>query len=177
MSYRTENGDAILDVRVSTLDRLFDNRDPAPFRERDLDPDLVEYLVDSARDIGTSQRMRIVFWIAEPCPPEEVKAAVQTHFDYEIDRATRLRREHRRTGWVALLIAAIAVVGLTGLGGFVANAIDGTLGAGLREALLISGWVLMWRPIEVLVYDGIPFRRERGILRALREAAIEVRAK
>src|SRR5687767_5358292 len=103
MSYRTENGDAILDVRVSKLDRLFDNRDPAPFRERDLDPALVEYLVDWARDVPRSERMRVVFWIGEPCPPEEVQAAVRTHFEYEIDRAIRRRREHLRTGWVALL--------------------------------------------------------------------------
>jgi hypothetical protein len=33
----------------------------------------------------------------------------------------------------------------------------------------------MWRPIEVLIYDSIPARRERRILRALRDAHIDVR--
>jgi hypothetical protein len=67
------------------------------------------------------------------------------------------------------------VVGLTGLGEIAADTLKGTLGAGIREALTISGWVLMWRPIDVLVYEAIPWRRERRILRALRDAAIEVR--
>ena len=51
----------------------------------------------------------------------------------------------------------------------------GTLGSGLREAIVISGWVLMWRPIDVLIYDGIPWRRERRVLRALSQARIDVR--
>jgi hypothetical protein len=28
------------------MEQLFDNRDPAPFGDRDLDPALVEYLLD-----------------------------------------------------------------------------------------------------------------------------------
>ena len=173
--YRTENGETIIDVRLSALDRLFDNRDPAPFRERDLDPDLVEYLIDSARDLGSARPIRIVFSIAEPCPPDEVENAVRAHFDYEIERAARRRREQLRTGWIALAIAAVAVIGLTGLGEVTEDALEGTLGAGIREALTISGWVLMWRPIDVLIYEAIPWRRERRILRALRGAAIDVR--
>lgn len=47
--YRVENGEASVDVRIAKIEQLIDNRDPAPFRERDLDPDLVEYLLDAVR--------------------------------------------------------------------------------------------------------------------------------
>ena len=53
--------------------------------------------------------------------------------------------------------------------------VPGTLGKGLKEALVISAWVLLWRPVELLLYDGIPWRRERRVLRALHGAAIEIR--
>jgi hypothetical protein len=44
---------------------------------------------------------------------------------------------------------------LIGMGGLVAKNVAGTLGSGSREALVISGWVLMWRPIDVLIYERI----------------------
>ena len=112
--------------------------------------------------------------MAQPCAPGEIEQAVRAQFEEALDRTQRRRREQLRTGWIALSIAAVAVVVLTGLGELVAKRVAGTLGSGLREAIVISGWVLMWRPIEVLIYDGIPWRRERRILRALREARIDV---
>jgi hypothetical protein len=87
----------------------------------------------------------------------------------------RQRREQLRTGWIVLTVAAVAVVVLMGLGEIVARNVAGTLGSGLREAIVISGWVLMWRPIEVLIYDGIPWRRERRVLRVLHQARVDVR--
>jgi hypothetical protein len=174
--YRREEGAPVLDVKVVAADRLFDNRDPAPFRDRDLDPGLVDYLIDGAHELAPAGPLHIVFWLARPCAPGEVEQAVQAHFQYEIDRGTRVRRRAVGTGWIALAIAAVVVVILVALSELVARAIPGTLGTGLKEALVISGWVLMWRPMELLVYDGIPWRRERKILRALRDAKVDVRA-
>ena len=37
-----------LPVYVGELRQLFDSLDPAPFRERDLDPKAAEYIIDSA---------------------------------------------------------------------------------------------------------------------------------
>jgi hypothetical protein len=175
LGYRTENGRPVLDVRVSSIDHLFDNRDPAPFRERDLDPDVADYLVDGGQDLRREPGIHIVFWLSRPCNDDEIRNAVHAHFDYQLERARRRRREQVRTGWIMVTIAAVAIVVLVSLGELVSNRWTGALGAALREALLISGWVLMWRPVEVLIYDAIPWRRERRVLRALRDASIDVR--
>jgi len=45
----------------------------------------------------------------------------------------------------------------------------------LREGLLITGWVAMWRPLEALLYDWWPLVQERRLRRRLREAPMEVR--
>lgn len=45
--YRFEGTTPCVDVRAQRVEHLFDNRDPAPFRARDLDPDLASYLVAS----------------------------------------------------------------------------------------------------------------------------------
>jgi hypothetical protein len=172
----TENGEALVEVRLANVERIFDTRDPAPFRGRALDPGFIEYLVEAARDCAAVGRIRIVIRLAEPSAPGQVEQAVRGHFQGALERSQRRRREQVRIGWIALAVAALGVILLNGLGEVVAGQVAGTLGSGLREAIVISGWVLMWRPIDVLLYDGIPWRRERRVLRALHQARIDVRA-
>jgi len=174
--YRVEEGVPCIDVKLQTVEQLFDNRDPAPFRERDLDPDLADYLLDAGEDLFTADKLRVVFWLDKPCPPIEIEAAVRAHFEYTIERIRRLRRRRRRTGQVSLTIGIVLVIGLIALSQFVGTALGGSLGAGLREGLVISCWVVMWRPIETLIYDWIPQRHERQVAEKLLDAPVEVRA-
>ena len=71
--YRLEEGVPCVDVKINNIEQLFDNRDPAPFRERDLDPGLAEYLRDAAEDLAVARTYRIVFWLENPCPPGEIE--------------------------------------------------------------------------------------------------------
>ena len=170
--YRLENGQPILDVRVESMEQLFDNRDPAPFRDRDLDPTLVEYLIDGARDLAGSP-LRVEIWLGTS-PTGDVSQAIRAYFQHEIDRTNRRRREQVRAGLIALSIAIAVVIALIAVAEVVERRVIGTLGTALREALVISGWVLMWRPIEVLVYDRITWRRDRRILESIRDATVAV---
>jgi hypothetical protein len=173
--YRLENGQPCVDVRIAGIEQLFDNRDPAPFRERDLDPDLVEYLLDAGDDLRSERTFRLVFWLTNPCQPGEIDAAFHAHFEYELERIERSRRRQRRTGQVALLLGACVIVALLSLAQLVGRVAPGSIGAALREGLVIASWVVMWRPVEILIYDWIPVRRQRRVIRRLLAAPIDVR--
>ena len=174
--YRVDDGESIVDIKLASIEHVFDNRDPAPFRERDLDPQLVEYLVGAAEDLVSRERFRVIFWLDKLCSSGEIELPYRAYFQFEIERLERARRRQRRAGWVTLFLAIISIVVLVSLSEVVARVITGSIGAGLKEGLVISGWVLMWRPIEVLVYDSIPWRRSRRVLRRLLAMPIEVRA-
>ena len=45
----------------------------------------------------------------------------------------------------------------------------------LREGLVITGWVAMWRPIEVLLYDWWPLVQTRKHIARILAAQVEVR--
>ena len=173
--YRTEGGEPVIDVHIASLEHLFDNRDPAPFRERDLDPHLAEYLLDAGDDLVARGGFRVVFWLGQACPPAELETAVRAYFGYELERLDRKRRRQRRVGQIALLLAVLLIIALMSVGELVASVIDNPVGLGLKEGLVISSWVLMWRPVEVLVYDWIPWRRQRRVLKRLLEVPIDVR--
>jgi len=170
--YRIENDQHCIDVQLATLDQFFDNRDPAPFRERDLDPDLVEYLVAAAEDLSRGL-FRVAFWFAASVATEKVEAAYRAHFAYEIERIDRARKRERRTGQLSFLIGTMLLVLLVAFAQLAARI--PRIGHALGEGLTISSWVVMWRPIHTLIYDWIPSRRSRKSMARLHAAAIDVR--
>jgi hypothetical protein len=174
--YRVEKGVPCIDVRVGTIEQLFDNRDPAPFRDRDLDPALAEYLRDASEDLFGEDRILVVFWLDKACQPGEIEQAFRAHFGDVIARSRRTRRRSRRSGQVALALAVILLIALIALSQLVARLVPGSLGEGLKEGLVISSWVVMWRPVEILIYDWIPIRHDRKVASKLLEARIDVRA-
>jgi hypothetical protein len=70
----------------------------------------------------------------------------------------RLRELFRR-GRISLFIGLLTLSTLLVVSDLI---IDQTWGVGpaLRESLLIGGWVAMWRPLEIILYDWWPFRAE-----------------
>ena len=44
----------------------------------------------------------------------------------------------------------------------------------LRESLLTGGWVAMWRPIEIFLYDWWPIRDERRLRERLSGMPIRI---
>lgn len=174
--YREESGQPCVDVHVPSIEHLFDKRDPAPFRERDLDPGLREYLFEAADDLLPRGPPRLVFWLEKPCEARAVEESVRAHFSYELERSTRSRRREVRLGYVALLIAFGLITLFISLAQVLGHRLTTNIGAALKEALTISGWVLLWRPVEVLIYHGLPWRRRRSVLRNLLAAPVEVRS-
>jgi hypothetical protein len=64
-------------------------------------------------------------------------------------------------GRTSLLIGLIALAAAIALGDFLASLMKGgRIGDILRESLTIGGWVSMWRPLEVFLYDWWPIRND-----------------
>jgi hypothetical protein len=170
--YRVEDGHPCVDVRIESVEHMFDNRDPAPFRARDLDPDLVEYLLAAAEDVAHAE-YHIVFWLGRPGQAPEIEPAFRAHTAYELDRIDRNQRRQRREGQIVLLIGAVAVAATV----LLVQVVGDWPGADIvRELLRVASWVVMWRPIDMLVYQWLPLFRQRRLWRRLAAAPIDVRA-
>jgi hypothetical protein len=48
------------------------------------------------------------------------------------------------------------------------------LGDLLRESLLIGGWVAMWRPLEIFLYDWWPIRSEVRLFDRLSTMPVQI---
>ncbi len=173
--YRVEDGAHCVDIRIGSVEQLFDNRDPAPFRKRDLDPDLVEYLVAAAEDLAPLGPFRLVLWFATARPSDDVCPAIRAHFEYELERIERHRRRQRRTGAVALVVGIVLLLGLLSIAHVIATAPENSVREAIREGLVIMSWVALWRPVDTLIYEWLPLHRERKLFARLLDAPIDIR--
>jgi hypothetical protein len=174
-----EEGRTCIDISVSHSRQLFDFRDPAPFRERDLDEDAVEYILAAAEEIPRNQPIAIVVTISEEpeprLPTDAITTAVRTHFRYEFEQIQRRIREHMRRGHMSLAVGLTVLVVFLTLAEFIGSPPSGPLREILREGFVIFGWVAMWRPLEILLYDWWPMVDERRQIVRVLDAPVSIR--
>lgn len=177
--YRIEGDRTCIDIRLRGVQQLFDRRDPAPFRQRDLDEDAVDYLRAAAEDIPVSQQLKILLILEEPTvhplSPAEIETAIRAQFEYERTRVTRRLRQQRQFGQVTLIVGLSVLVAFLTLAQMADKLPSSPVREIIREGLVITGWVAMWRPIEVLLYDWWPLVRARKQIVRILAAQVEVR--
>ena len=168
-----------IEVNLRNVRQLFNNMDPSPFREKDLDGDAEAFIESWAGEFPLEEPVTLVVYLAE-CPDPEaaratIEAAVRHHF---ADRGRlnklafrRLMQDGRRTLVTGLVFLVSCLAASQALG----RQSTGTMLSIVRESLTIAGWVAMWRPMEIYLYDWWPLRRLGRIYEKLSQITVEVR--
>ena len=153
-----------IEVHVGELKQLFNSMDPSPFKERDLDPNAEEFIVSWAREAPRGAPLQLtvhVDQLPEVAHEGALGAAINDFFRYRAVMTRRRLRELFRVGRISLVIGLLALTLAFGLVNLLGNVLgDVRIGDLLREGILIGGWVAMWRPLEIFLYDWWPIRRE-----------------
>ena len=154
----------VIEVRVGELRQLFNSIDPAPFRERDLDPKLEQFIVDWGSGAPSTIPLALLVRLDRPANPDDdanvVRDAIRQYFAQRAEATRGRLRRLLRVGRVSLLIGLAVVTTFTIVAELIGRRTGGPLGQVLHESLLIGGWVAMWRPLEILLYDWWPIRAE-----------------
>jgi hypothetical protein len=169
----------VIRLRVNDIGQLFNSLDPDPFIERDLDDDAVDYITSWAREIPHHMPVRLHVTITEPRHPGDhqatVQTAVQNYFGNAADLSRNEFRQLLKRGRISLLIGLLVLAISMAAAHLAGNALqDRTWGGLISEGIMIGGWVAMWRPLEILLYDWWPLRRQRLDLERLRDMKVEV---
>ncbi len=175
---RPAAGTEWLDIRVGELRQLFNAMDPAPFRERDLDPNAEEYIVEWGRETRAGQRLGLVVHLGrEPATAASEALLRDAVHEYFAQRARATRAQLRRlfrTGRISLAIGIAFLAAAIMAGEFLAGLIaKESFGWIVKESFVIGGWVALWRPLEIFLYDWWPILAEAWLLDRL--GAMDVR--
>lgn len=173
------DGTEWLDIRVGELRQLFNAMDPAPFRERDLDPNAETYIVEWAQEVRAGRPLGLVVHLArERAAPEAASMLRESVDDYFRRRAvaTRVRlRRLLRVGRMSLVIGLAFLMAALALGEFLAGLLSKESWSWVaKESLVIGGWVALWRPLEIFLYDWWPIRTEARMYDRLGEMDVRL---
>jgi hypothetical protein len=175
----------IIEVRLTELRQLFNAIDPAPFRERDLDPRAEEFIVEWGKDLPADAPLALLVHLERAAGKTDealvLRDAIHEYFRQRAVGSQRKLRELFSRGRTSLIIALAFLAVSIAVGDGLAHYFgEGRLADILREGFLIGGWVAMWRPLEVFLYDWWPIRAEARLFDRLRieyaETASQVRA-
>ncbi len=177
--YRREGHFTLIEIRLTRIEQLFNSLDASPFHEQDLDKEAEDYIVDSLLDHPAEAQLKLVIYLPGEALPaaqaRKTQASIHHFFEYRYAATLRKRRLHMREGRLSLALGLsflFACVLLRQL--FFRN--SGTLfGEVLSEGLLILGWVAIWRPMEMLLYDWWPITRLGATYLRLSGIEVELR--
>ncbi len=166
-----------IEIRIAEVSALFNSMDPTPFHERDLDSDAEEFIESWALEFPADSRFRIIVHL-EKLPDDDPTLIVQTgihhFFNYKAVLTQRRLRGVLLEGRISLLIGlsflALCMFAADLLTPFVAVTPVNVL----KESLMIGGWVAMWRPMQLFLYEWWPLLRRMRIYRNLAHALVHV---
>ena len=170
----------VIEIKVSELKRLFNAMDPAPFRERDLDPAAEEFIVSWARELARDVPVSLLVHLDRPKGLEgevaALRSALQQFFRERSVAARRNQKQLLRRGRISLLIGLSFLSAAIGAGELMNQWLrpSGVINL-LSASLSIGGWVAMWRPIEIFLYDWWPIAAEARLHDRLAVMSVRIR--
>lgn len=167
-----------ISLRLRDINQLFNSMDPSPFIEKDLDDKAEEFIVGWANefppDAQLKLRVHLELWPSQGDPRQLIGQAIHNHF---VHRAQVTQREFKalmKQGRTSLLIGLSCLAACLLVIQVLLKGKVGTWAGTLRESLLIAGWVAMWRPMQIFLYDWWPLRRRGRVYEKLSHMPVEV---
>ena len=165
-------------LRLTDSAQLFNTLDPFPFRERDLAPDAEQYILDWAQDLPNNQPIRIIVHLQSADPDRhrdsDLQQAINGWFRSREAGEAREMKTLFRDGRIALFVGFVMLSLFMFLSWAVAQNYDNPFARVISESLVIIGWVVLWRPAEMFLYDWTPILRRKRLFHRLAGARVTV---
>ena len=147
------------------------------YRKRTLKADAEEFIVEEAEALPRKAaiNMKVHLAFSEIKYKDDIAPAIHRHFCYRREQAQKKHKRMLHYGGRILFIALglLAVIfTLTELATWLAP--DNRLVLFIREYFVILGWVVLWRPMELLLYDRYPVKRMINLFRRLEQSNVQV---
>lgn len=172
---RLPDGRYLIEITAGKVSDLYDDFDTyTPYVRKELDQDLVEYISDSARDLG-KQAFVIRFHLLEPADDEmkvRITASVKSYFLYlKTIELSELGRVIRTSS--IFLVVGIAIL-------FISVWVNESLSANLSvinkvfaEGLTVAAWVALWEALATFLVNWAPYSRKIKLYERIASASVE----
>lgn len=158
-------------TNIRSVEDIFDIRDPSPIARRKLSPDWLDYVFDALDSVPRKHPVNVTLQLRRGViHPSQTKALIRDVRKQLVSYHQSLRhklRQNFRAGRTTLLLGLMVLLAFVFLSEASTRINLGHFQQAFREGFLIIGWVALWRPVEILLYDWWPIvelRRKTGQL-------------
>jgi len=168
----------VLELRVRELQQLFNSLDPTPFLNKDLDGACEAFIENWALALPYASHLQLNIHIEQfPVPEgaaELVAMAIHNHYAYKAELVQGELKQLFRLGRASLGIGLVFVASCLLLAEVISSVVEGSVAGIAKESLTIVGWVAMWRPVQIFLYDWWPLKGRIRMFENLRFARVSV---
>ena len=174
---KTSDGNFIIDVSAPKVEALYNDFDKsAPYIRRDLDHDLVDYLIECAREL--KRESFVLRFTIDQSPNDDkqsrIRKSVNRYFVYlaacEQQRVMQMFRRSVVLLGIGLAILFLSVSVNHGLG------TERSVAANVfAEGLTVVAWVALWESLAMFLLEEFPLRKNTALYRRLANAELTFR--
>ena len=164
-------------LELHDVDQLLIAPDSLFYGKRMLSPDAEEIVIEEATMAPSNDEIHLKIHLLkdEISSKDEISTAIHQHFTYRRKKSERQLKKVLQLGWRSLLFSIVFLGLLVSLTLVIIKLLpEGGLSITFREILIILGWVALWRPADLLLYEWRPFKREVNLFRKLELCKVEI---
>ena len=147
------------------------------YGKRKLNADAEEVIIEEAEMASTNDHFHLKIHLrkSDSDRNDEIQIAIHQHFSYRRKKSERQLKKILRLGWQSLKISFVFLAVLVSLTYVIIKLLpEGRLSLTFQELLIILGWVALWRPADLLLYEWRPFKREVNLFSKLEQCEVEI---
>lgn len=155
-------GAFLLEISLDKYRDVFNDWDSANFQNRDMDPELKNFLESCSADIP--MRYPLIFQFTLPKhkqssqKEQEFTRALRNNFNFNIYFLNRQIRQGNKSALVYTIIAFFFLA----LGLFLNKTLhEGVLGSIFSEGFVVGGWVFLWEAFSSIFFRNAEIRRKK----------------
>jgi hypothetical protein len=173
--YRFDENDKSYHVVIDldTYRDVYSEWDYSPYNNRDLDEDLLEYLVECSEEISLKNKMVIDFYVPkEIVDPEREKKSIlgfREYFSYSLRKIKSLKLRKLKNSFFFFLIGVGLYIGSNILKTSILNIYLSDI---LSEGLFIGAWVAIWEIFSILFFEVSNLNYKMKHFKRLKSASI-----
>jgi len=169
-------------LHLDDIQQLFQAPELDPFSGHDHSLSGMEQILNELKPKSLMRPVRTIILLRRTHPPEDIeqncRLAVQKFCAAQIHQITNelaaLRRQGIKALQTGLLFLAVCLLLSTLFDGL--ETLPKLLRRFLSEGFLIAGWVSLWHPTELLLYEWLPYRRDIKLYERIKNMELVIRA-
>ena len=171
-------GHQIIEVRIGTIGQFYQTLDPSPDLEKDLNPDTVEYLIDTTEEMkNQKEEVHIDLYLEYSLfQNNELKSrmekSIPAYFSRRVDILEHKHRMSHKKARKNLIRGLAFLIVCVALSVILTNFVDNALVYAFGQSLTVIGWVALWNPAEFYLYNHREEKDEINIMKRLAGASV-----